>query len=200
MEEILLLRISSAVVLIWVILVSAAISAEKKNEKETLKVGDQAPKFTLKDADDNEYILEKILSKEKKDMRILLLIIGDHTTRGNGNKWAKELDKLYKERKVIDIFMIADLRKLPFFVTEFMVKWGTKREGLPVTILLDWEGKVSQQYKTQRGESNIFIVDSDGKIRYILVGQCSPENLKILQSKIQENIKGKKNGQPGISK
>ena len=189
-----MLRISSVVVLIWVILVSAAISAEKNNEKETLKVGDQAPKFTLKDADDNEYILEKILSKEKKDMRILVLIIGDHTTRGNGNKWAKELDKLYKERKEIDIFMIADLRKLPFFVTEFMVKWGTKREGLPVTILLDWEGKVSEQYKTQRGESNIFIIDSEGKIRYILVGQCSPENLKVLQSKIQENIKEKKNG------
>jgi peroxiredoxin len=195
-----LLRISSVLVLILAILVSVAISAEKNNEKETLKVGDQAPKYTLKDADDNEYILEKILSKEKKDMRILVLIIGDHTTRGNGNKWAKELDKLYKGRKGIDIFMIADLRKLPFFVTELMVKWGTKREGLPVTILLDWEGKVSAQYKTQKGESNIFIIDSDGKIRYILVGQCSPENLKILQSKIQENIKEKKNEQSGISK
>jgi hypothetical protein len=163
---------------------------------ESLKIGDQSPKFTLKDADDKEYSLDTILKKDiKKDkdpLQILILVIGDPSTRKNGNKWAKELDKLYKEKKEVSIFMIADLRGLPFFATESMVKWGTKRENLPVTILLDWGGKVSELYKTQRGESNLFIIDRDGKVKYYYAGQCKPENVKTLNVKIQEILKEKK--------
>jgi hypothetical protein len=95
-------------------------------------------------------------------------------------------------KKEVSIFMIADLRGLPFFATESMVKWGTKREKLPVTILLDWGGKVSELYKTQRGESNLFIIGREGKVKYYYAGQCIPENVKTLNVKVQEILKEKK--------
>ena len=123
---------------IAIILTSFAIA----KEKEELKIGDPAPKFTLKDADDKEHSLEKLLGKDEESRKIIILIMGDRKVRKDANKWAKELDKLYKEKKEeIALLMVADLRDLPFFVTEGMVKWGTKREKLPVTIVLDWEGK-----------------------------------------------------------
>lgn len=186
-----LLRKSIAVMSIIFIWASIAIPSNEAKD-ETLKIGDQVPKFTLKDADDNEYSFDKILSKDKKDLKLLVLIIGDSTTRQNGNQWAKELDKLYKGKKELAIFMIADLRNLPFFATESMVKWGTKKENLPITILLDWKGKVSEQYKTQRGKSNIYIIDLDRKVRFYFAEKCSPENIKLLNSKIQEALKDKK--------
>jgi len=179
---------------------SMAISADKKSEDEIIKIGDELPKFILKDADDNEYSLEKIIGKEKKELKLLVLVIGDQTTRKNGNAWAKEFDKLYKDKKEIEILMIADLRGLPFFVTESMVKWGTKRENLPVPILLDWKGKISEKYKTKKGESNIFVVDKEGKIRHYLFGEYSPKKLKELQSKLKEGIKQKEIEKEALSK
>ncbi len=187
-------------VLTFMFFASMAISADKKSEDEIIKIGDELPKFILKDADDNEYSLEKIIGKEKKELKLLVLVIGDQTTRKNGNAWAKEFDKLYKDKKEIEILMIADLRGLPFFVTESMVKWGTKRENLPVPILLDWKGKISEKYKTKKGESNIFVVDKEGKIRHYLFGEYSPKKLKELQSKLKEGIEQKEIEKEALSK
>jgi predicted transcriptional regulator len=161
-------------------------------KKEILKIADQSPKFFLKDAADKEYNFDKIIGKGNESVQVLILIIGDQSTRKSGNQWARELDKLYKEKKEVALFMIADLRGLPFFVTESMVKWGTKKENLPIPILLDWGGKISELYKTQKGESNLFIIDQEGKIKYCYTGKCTQESVKALNVKIQENLKEKK--------
>ncbi|MDQ1316704.1 MAG: Redoxin protein [Candidatus Poribacteria bacterium] len=179
-------------IIISIFLFNPSAFSEKSDKKEQLKIGNQAPKFVLKDADNKEYSLDKIISKDKGDVQVLILLIGDQTTRKSGNKWAKELDKLYKGKKEISIFMIADLRGLPFYVTESMVKWGTKREKLPVPILLDWNGKINELYKTRKGEPNLYVIDREYKIRYYNFGQFTLENLKALQVKAQENLKEKK--------
>lgn len=179
-------------IFILFISITSIAFADKDSEKEALKVGDLAPKFSLKDTDDKEYALEKMIGKENKETQVIVLIIGDQTTRKNGNKWAKELDKLYKDKKEAKIIMIADLRGLPFFATESMVKWGTKKENLPITILLDWKGIVSEQYGVKKGESNIYIIGNNDKIKHYFYGECSPKNIKALQMKIQENITEKK--------
>lgn len=158
---------------------------------EGLKVGDKAPKFLLKDADDKEFSLDQILRKEKEPIKVLILIIGDRSTRESGNKWAAEFHKLYEKNKDIVILMIADLRGLPFFVTEGIVKWGVKHEKTPVTILLDWDGKVNQLYRTERGKSNIVIVNDKGLISLYYKGNYSEEAFKKVTAKIQEIISEK---------
>jgi len=177
-----LLKLS--IILIFFILSSIAFSAD-----DELKVGDQSPKFTLKNADDKEYSLEVLLKKDKATRKVLILIMGDHTTRDSGNKWAMELHKVHGKDERVKASMIADLRGLPFYVTERMVKWGVKREKTPILILLDWHGKVNQLYKTERGKPNIFIIGDQGKILYIYKGEYSAKVFNIIKAKIQDCLK-----------
>jgi peroxiredoxin len=175
------------VIVLLSIAVLASYTAAK--EKEELKIGDPAPKFTLKDADDKEYSLETLLDKETK--KIIILIMGDRKARKQGDKWAIELDKIYGKKEEIVILMVADLRDLPFFVTEGMVKWGVKREKIPVPILLDWGGKVNELYKTQKGKPDLFIIDSDGTVSDHQVGAYSDELTKKVQDGIEKALSSK---------
>jgi hypothetical protein len=175
------------IVVILFIAIPLAVMSDEAKEEDKLEIGDPAPKFTLKDADDKEYSLEKMLEKDEKfGEKIVMLMMGDQKVRKQANKWATEFHKLYGENKNIVMIMIADLRGLPFFVTEGMVKWGTKRENLPIPIILDWEGKISQKYQTERGKPNLRIVDNHGKIAYIKTGEYSEKLVKEIHAKVQE--------------
>ena len=167
-------------------------------EGEELKIGDPAPKFALKDADDKEYSLEKLLDKDKESAKVAILMMGNRSVRKQANKGAVEFDKIYKEKKEVVLLMVADLRGLPFFVTEGMVKWGVKRENLPVAILLDWEGKVNQLYKTEKDKPNVFVIDSDGKIAYCRVTLYSDKIIKEIQAKVQCILEEKEDDPEGV--
>jgi len=179
-----------------IILMSLAVifvpSTANSEEGERLKIGTQAPKFTLKDADDKEHSLDPILNKDKASAKVIILVMGDRSVREPNDKWAIELDKIYGKKKEVTVLMIADLRGLPFFATEGMVKWGVKREKIPATILLDWGGKVNKLYKAQRGKPNLFVIGYDSKILYHYVGPYSAESIKEIQTKVQENLSEKK--------
>ena len=172
------------IILFVVIVLAFSMTAwGEKKIKDSLKAGAPAPLFTLKDAYDKEYNLKAILDKE--EVKAVVLMIGNRKVRGEANKWAIELDKLYGKDKRVVLIMIADLRGLPFFVTEKMVKWGVKRENLPTPILLDWKGKVNQKYKTQKDKNNLYIIDGDGKISHTLASKCSDESMEKMKAKIQ---------------
>lgn len=164
-----------------------AIGYSFADQRQALKLGELVPSFNLKDANDNEYNLDNLVKNDKK--KVVILIIGDRTTRESGNKWGIELHKLYGDQKDIAILMIADLRGLPFFATESVVKWGVKREKLPIKILLDWEGKVSQAYKTKRGESNIFVIDKGKKLIHLCQGLFTEDKFKAIKEKIDPIVK-----------
>ena len=176
-------------VLLFAAIILAASTAVWGKEKERLEIGAAAPMFILKDANDKEYSLELLLSKE--GVKGAVLMIGDRKVRKDANKWARELHKIYGKNKQVVMLMIADLRDLPFFATEGMVKWGTKREKLPVTILLDWDGKVTQMYKAQKKKPNLFILSRDGKLLHYQIEKYSDENLKKVTSKMQDLLKEK---------
>jgi len=177
------------ITLLSIILILIPSAAAK--EKEELKIGDPAPEFILKDADDKEYSLKLLIEKDKELGKAVILMMGDRKVQKEANKWATELDKIYGKKKEVVLLMIADLRGLPFFVTEGMVKWGTKREKLPVPIVLDWKGKISKMYYKQKGKVDIFVVDGEGKIAYHYVGSHSEEAIKKLTMKIQDMLKEK---------
>ena len=161
----------------------ASFTAWGKEEK-TLKIGDPVPEFTLKDANDKEYSFKLML--EKEEVKVAVVFMGDRKVREDANKWARELHKIYGKRKDVVLVMLADLRDLPFFVTEGMVKWGTKREKLPVTILLDWEGKVNQKYKTQKKKTDLFIIGKNTKLLYHQVDKYSDEIAKKVATKMED--------------
>lgn len=176
---------------IWlsIIVILASSTAVWGKEEERLKVGDPVPEFTLKDAYDKEHSFKLLLDKE--ETKVAVLLMGDRKVRKDANKWARELHKIYGKREDVVLIMLADLRDLPFFATESMVKWGTKREKLPVTILLDWEGKVNKLYKTQKKRTDLFIIDSDGKLLYHQVDKYSDETAKKVTAKMQDVLEEK---------
>lgn len=187
-----MLRAISATIIVIIILIPFAYA---KDEEEGFKVGEPLPKFILKDPDDKEYSLEAILNKDKDQKKAIILLLGDPKVRKEGNEWAKELHKIYGERKEIIIFVIADLRGLPFFATDSMVKWGSKREELPVPILLDWKGKYSEKIRTYRSKPNIYIVNNEGKVAFHEFGSYSEELVKKIQAKVIDVLKDKKGAQ-----
>ena len=171
--------------------VSVMVSLAAPEEKKVLTRGDPAPEFALKDADDKEYGLKLLLGEDKDKAKVIILIMGNRKVRKQNDKWAIELDKVYGKKKEVTILMIADLRGLPFFVTEGMVKWGVKRGKIPVPILLDWGGKVSKLYKTQKGKPDLFVIDSEGKISHHQVGICSKRSIKRIRATVQDSLKRK---------
>jgi peroxiredoxin len=178
-----------AILCITAILALYASAEEKGKKEEGFKIGDPAPKFTLKDAYDKEHSLELISRKDEENRKAVILIMGDRKVREEANKWAKELHKIYEKNEEVALLMVADLRDLPFFVTESMVKWGTKRENLPIPIVLDWGGKVNESYKAKRSKPNLYIIDKEGKVAFHQVGKYSEELIKKIQAKVQESLK-----------
>jgi|GEM_PF-743424 len=178
-----------SILCITIILTLYAFAKEETKKEEGFKIGDPAPKFTLKDADDKEYSLELILGKDEENRKAVILIMGNRKVREEANKWAKDLHKIYEKNEEVALLMVADLRNLPFFVTEGMVKWGTKRENLPITIVLDWGGKVNELYKAKRSKPNLYIINKNGKVAFHQVGKHSEEFIKKLQAKVQESLK-----------
>jgi peroxiredoxin len=178
-----------AILCITVILTPYASAEEKGKKEEGFKIGDPAPKFTLKDAFDKEHSLELMSGKDEENRKAVILIMGNRKVREEANKWAKELHKIYERNQEVALLMVADLRNLPFFVTEGMVKWGTKRENLPIPIVLDWGGKINQLYKAKRSKPNLYIIDKEGKVAFHQVGKHSEELTKKLQAKVQESLK-----------
>ena len=182
--------VRKTVILLSVILVLASsILVWGKEDEKRLKIGEPAPEFTLKDAYDKEHSFKLLLDKE--ETKIAVLLMGDRKVRKDANKWARQLHKIYGKQNDVVLLMLADLRDLPFFATEGMIKWGTKREKLPVTILLDWEGKVNQKYKTQKKKTDLFIVGSDGKILYHQAVKHSDETFTKVTTRMQDILKEK---------
>jgi peroxiredoxin len=178
-----------AILCITTILTLYASAEEKRKKEEGFKIGEPAPKFTLKDAYDKEHSLELISRKDEENRKAVILIMGDRKVREEANKWAKELHKIYEKNEEVALLMVADLRDLPFFVTESMVKWGTKRENLPIPIVLDWGGKVNESYKAKRSKPNLYIIDKEGKVAFHKVGKHSEEFIQKLQAKVQESLR-----------
>ena len=184
--------------------ISILVPTVSDQKKDVLKIGDAAPKFVLKDPHDVEYSLEKLLDKEKGYAKAVILLIGTHKVQEEGEKWAVELDKVYRKKKQVVIFLMGDLRDLPFFVADSVVKWGARREAdsLPdsTTILLDWDGKVSKQYKVHKDKTNLIIIDGECKIAFQSTDEYSEKAMKKVEAKIDAILKGKQEASGGIEK
>lgn len=153
--------------------------------EEGLKVGDYAPEFTLEDARGKSYAL-----KEMKGNYVFLLF-SNRNFKNENRKYAKALKDYYAEQTNVKIFMIADLRGIPFFITRSFIKERIAKENLPVPLLLDWEQKVNNLYGTDPKKINVIVTDTTGKI--ILWEKCGnydQETIKILQIKLEPDSGG----------
>lgn len=156
----------------------STIAANEKEKSDPPKVGDTAPDFTLNDAADQEHSLEKLQGK------IVLLIMGNRKIRKEDDKWAEAFQKDYRDNKRIVAYIVADMRSVPGFVPKGFIKRQLKKDKPPVTLLLDWKGKVHQAYHTQKEKPNLYLIHPDGQIAFHIKANFAQKTYQQLKQAI----------------
>ena len=163
-------------------LVCTSIALSQETSSEPLKIGDNAPTFALQDAEGQLHSLEKWRGK------VVLLILGNRKVRKEDNKWAGAFQRDYKDNNRIGAYIIADMRSVPGFVPEGFIKNYLKRNKPPVTLLLDWIGKVHEAYHTRKEKPNLYIIDSKGQIAFYLQANFDEEIYQQVKTVIESKL------------
>lgn len=171
------MRYLSYVLIIGLSLLAAAASNQEQVE-EPIQVGAPAPDFTLQDAEDQEHALKKMRGK------VVLLIMGHRKIRKEDDKWGHAFQKDYGENDRIIAYIVADMRSVPAFVPKGFVKRQLKKNKPPVTLLLDWKGKVHGAYHTQKEKPNLYLIDPEGKFAFHIKSNFDAETYQKLKAVI----------------
>lgn len=157
-----------------------ACSAFVSKEEAPPKVGDIAPDFTLKNAEDQTYSLEKLRGK------IVFLILGNRKIRKEDDKWAAAFQKDYGDREGIIAYIIADMRSVPGFVPKGFIKRQLKKNKPPVTLLLDWKGEIHRSYHTEKEKPNLYLIAPNGSIVFHAKSDFDEKTYEKLKTAINE--------------
>ena len=156
----------------------ASVASDQEQVEKPLQVGEDAPDFILQDAEDQEHALKKMRGK------VIFLIMGNRKIREEDDKWAHAFQKDYQENDQVIAYIIADMRSVPAFVPKGFVKRQLKKDKPPVTLLLDWKGKVHQVYRTEKEKPNLYIIDSEGKLAFHIKSNFDEETYQELKAVI----------------
>ena len=146
--------------LIIALFVFASVASDQEQVEEPIQVGEQVPDFTLQDADDQEHALKKMRGK------VVFLIMGHRKIREEDDKWGHAFQEDYGKNDRVIAYIVADMRSVPAFVPKGFIKRQLKKNKPPVTLLLDWKGKVHQAYHTQKEKPNLYLIDPEGKLAF----------------------------------
>lgn len=70
----------------------------------------------------------------------------------------------YGGRPHVSIFMIADMRGVPFLIPKSLIRSRIRAEKLPVPLLPDWDEEVNTLFGVDRKRIDIFVVGPTGAI------------------------------------
>ncbi len=143
-------------------------------------VGDKAPDFTLKDADDQTHSLEKLRGK------IVFLILGNRKIRKADDKWGEAFQKDYGDSEGIIAYIIADMRSVPGFVPKGFIKRQLKKNKPPVTLLLDWKGEIHKTYHTDKKKPNLYLIAPNSSIVFHAKSDFGEKTYEMLKTAISE--------------
>ena len=160
------------------LLICPLFASDQEGAGEPLQVGEDAPDFTLQDAEDQAHALEKMRGK------VVFLIMGNRKIREEDDKWGHAFQQDYGENDQVVAYIIADMRSVPAFVPKGFVKRQLKKDKPPVTLLLDWKGKVHQAYRTEKEKPNLYIIDPDGKLAFHIKSNFDKETYQKLKAVI----------------
>ena len=156
----------------------ASVASDQEQVEEPPQVGEEAPDFTLQDVDDQEHALQKMRGK------VVFLIMGNRKIRKGDDKWGHAFQKDYQENDRVIAYIVADMRSVPGFVPKGFIKKQLKKDEPPVTLLLDWKGKVHQAYRTEKEKPNLYIIDPQGKLAFQIKSNFDEETYQKLKAVI----------------
>ena len=156
----------------------ASVASDQEQAEEPLQAGEDAPDFTLQDAEDQEHALKKMRGK------VVFLIMGNRKIREEDDKWGHAFQKDYQKKDQVVAYIVADMRSVPAFVPKGFIKRQLKKDKPPVTLLLDWKGKVHQAYRTEKKKPNLYIINPEGKLAFHIKSNFDEETYQKLKAVI----------------
>ena len=80
------------------------------------------------------------------------------------------------------------MRSVPKFVPKNLIKKHMQKKPTTATFLLDWQGKVHQQYKIQPKFPNLYVISPTGKIIFRKNWKLKRRRDLELKSKINREL------------
>lgn len=140
---------------------------------------EKAKDFSLKDQFGNT--LEYKFPREK----VSILAFGDKDGSEQLEAWIRPLYDKYTDK--IDIMGVAELSAVPAIargIVRAMIKKKSKK-----AVMLDWEGKVSKDFKYEKKKANIVLIDKNGNIIAKEIGIADEAKLKTLYAEVDKLLK-----------
>ncbi len=135
---------------------------------------EKAAEFLLKDQYGNQ-----LSYKFPKD-KVSVLAFADRNGSEQLEGWIRPLVERYDTK--IDIHGVAELSAVPG-IARGIVRGIMKRE-VKYSVLLDWSGDVSKNYKFQKDKANIFVIGKQGNIISRRTGTVNSVSLANLYQEI----------------
>ncbi len=137
-----------------------------------------APAFTLKDQHQTTHDYQFPRPK------ISVLIFADYAGSAQLENWIRPIYGRYRDTITID--GVAELSSVPRLIRG-MVR-AAFRDRLARPVMLDWSGSVSTDYRYQKGEANLFVIDPDGRILLKVVGAISDAKFQRVRNTIDRQL------------
>ena len=171
------------------VLLTLALLIVPSYAADVAHVGALAPDFDLSDQYDQPLKLKKLLGEA------VLLIYSDREGSEFNFHWTEAFKEKYRADSTgIKLVRIANLRTLPSLFRgiakgRFRAPNDDGTSKLPV--LLDWEGLVARLYGFREGLPNLYLIDRDGVVQYVVAGKGEPGELQQLFQATDRLLGGK---------
>jgi predicted transcriptional regulator len=153
-----------------------------------VEVGQEAPFFKVKSADNQELTLTMVKGK-------VVSLFYESREVTEKNKALKEtLKKFFQEQPAA---VEEQFARVPVVnccqanwpitkVWQYKLHENSQKEGL--TIYGDWDGKMFTDYGMKDKESNYFIIDKKGRIRYVVSGKIGDEEITRIKDLLNQLV------------
>ncbi len=141
--------------------------------------------FILNDADQKPFRFS-----EHKGKVLVFSFIPDMDNRKTGaywlaesRKWMQELSQKFGER--IEVFGLKEMTDLPMFLPKSVVRAKLRKEPFPY--LIDWNGKVFEQFSVDK-VFTLIVIDANGNIAYRISEPFSSDKFNAVCLEIEKLI------------
>ena len=117
--------------------------------------------------------------------KVTILAFGDKDGSEQLEAWIRPLYDKYQDK--IDIHGIAELSSVPL-IARGIVRSIIKKKTT-YSVMLDWEGKVSESYKYEKKKANIYLIDKKGMVVVKEIGAADAARLDTLYKEIDALLK-----------
>ncbi|MFC2045715.1 dihydrodipicolinate synthase family protein [Chloroflexota bacterium] len=132
------------------------------------------------DVDDNKVSLTNFKGK------VTVLFGGGKEASEETKKWGQILSREHPSLQHVNLIEAAFVGKLPPFIPKQMVKKGLV-ESATAVLLIDWDGSPIKILGLDKSNvPNIFIIDKEGFLRFMLVGKYSEDGLSTVIEQVEQ--------------